>query len=166
LKGTSVTLDDEDSTTFLGRRQEHFKCRASTLLDFTPEAEGQEAGLVLRANEKFHYDLGVTRAGGGRKVSLRLRTQGVSRVAAEKEIPPGPVTLSVQAQVEGYEFLYAMEDGKFLTLGKAPSRDLSTEVAGGFTGVYFGLYACHAGEGPMPPADFDWFEYLPEEGGN
>jgi alpha-N-arabinofuranosidase len=163
LKGTSVTLDEEDSTTFLGRRQEHFKCRASTLLDFTPKAEGQEAGLALRADEKFHYDLGVTRSGGGRKVFLRLRTQGVSRIAAEKDLLPGHVTLCVQAQAEGYEFLYAMDDGKFLTLGKAPARDLSTEVAGGFTGVYFGLYAFHDGKGTMPPADFDWFEYLPGE---
>ena len=163
LKGTTVTLDDMDATTFIGRRQEHFKSRVTTLMDFTPKAEGQEAGLVVRANEKFHYDLGVTQGKAGRQVFLRLHTQGISRIVSQKDIPAGPITLRVQSNEEGYEFFYSTDGQQFHSLGQAPAKEVSTEVSGGFTGVYFGLYASHTGTDAMPPADFDWFEYLPEK---
>lgn len=35
----------------------------------------------------------------------------------------------------------------------------SSEVAGGFAGVYFALYAAGAGEPSQATACFDWFEY-------
>jgi len=40
-------------------------------------------------------------------------------------------------------------------------RYLSSEVAGGFTGVYFGLYATGSGQPASAPAHFDWFDYEP-----
>jgi hypothetical protein len=36
-------------------------------------------------------------------------------------------------------------------------------VAGGFTGVYFGLYATGNGQPASAPAHFDWFDYVPLE---
>jgi beta-xylosidase len=40
-------------------------------------------------------------------------------------------------------------------------RYLSSEVAGGFTGVYVGLYATGNGRPASAPAHFDWFDYEP-----
>ena len=40
-------------------------------------------------------------------------------------------------------------------------RYLSSEVAGGFTGVYFGLYATGNGRPVSAPAHFDWWDYEP-----
>jgi alpha-N-arabinofuranosidase len=40
-------------------------------------------------------------------------------------------------------------------------RYLSSEVAGGFTGVYAGLYATGNGQPASTPAHFDWFDYEP-----
>jgi len=37
---------------------------------------------------------------------------------------------------------------------------LSTEVAGGFTGIFIAMYAYSAAE-TVTPAAFDWFEYEP-----
>ena len=36
LKGTLVSLNEEDSPAFVGRRQEHFKCKVSALIEFNP----------------------------------------------------------------------------------------------------------------------------------
>jgi alpha-N-arabinofuranosidase len=44
-------------------------------------------------------------------------------------------------------------------LGKALTRYLSSEVAGGFTGVYVGLYATGNGQPSSAAARFDWFDY-------
>jgi alpha-N-arabinofuranosidase len=39
------------------------------------------------------------------------------------------------------------------------TRYLSSEVAGGFTGVYLGMFASGNGKISTAPAGFDWFEY-------
>jgi len=44
-------------------------------------------------------------------------------------------------------------------LGKLDTRYLSTEVAGGFTGVMIGLYASSNGKASKAKAYYDWFEY-------
>jgi xylan 1,4-beta-xylosidase len=163
LKGTLVSLNEEGSPAFVGRRQEHFKCKVSALMEFNPREEGQEAGLVVRANEKFHYDLVVSKVNGKRQILLRTCVKGEAKIKNEKELEDGPVTLCVQAKEDQYEFLFGAQGKPLQSLGTAATKDLSTEIAGGFTGVYFGMYATHTSSGPMPPADFDWFEYLPEE---
>jgi xylan 1,4-beta-xylosidase len=48
-------------------------------------------------------------------------------------------------------------------LGEGETRYLSTEVAGGFTGVYLAMYASGNGKPCLGPADFDWFEYAASE---
>jgi alpha-N-arabinofuranosidase len=39
------------------------------------------------------------------------------------------------------------------------NRYLSSEVAGGFTGVYTGMFASGNGKSSLAPAFFDWFDY-------
>ena len=46
-------------------------------------------------------------------------------------------------------------------LGSAPTAPLSTEAAGGFTGVYAGMFAWTSASAAMPAADFDWFDTEP-----
>ena len=59
-----------------------------------------------------------------------------------------------------YEFLCQLEKGPAKKLGAALTCDLSSEKAGGFTGVFIGLYATGNGQKSTRPADFDWFEYV------
>ena len=50
-----------------------------------------------------------------------------------------------------------------MTLLARASKFLATEVAGTFTGVYFGLYATGNGTSSTAPAFVDWFDYEPLE---
>ena len=160
LKGSSTSLSDIGTPAFLGRRQEHLRVRTAAQLDFTPTAEGQAAGMALRMNEGHHYLLQVT-GKEKRRVEVVTRVGGVSTVRTSQPMPPGPITLQVQAYPDRYEFYARPGNRAFYHLGSAPTADLSSETAGGFTGVYIGLVASNAGEGAMPPADFDWFDYQP-----
>jgi alpha-N-arabinofuranosidase len=163
LFGTAVSLDDLGAPAFVGRRQQHLRCRASTRVEFEPTADGQEAGLSVRGNEANHYDLGVLRRGGKCWIRLRLRSGGVTRLGHELPLrSAGPITLSAEATPEYYEFSFAGDDGAKQALGSAPTAPLSSEVAGGFTGVYLGMYAVAADSSETAVADFDWFEYLPD----
>ena len=71
--------------------------------------------------------------------------------------------LSVTASPLAYEFFCQPAKGTAKKLGTALTCDLSSEKAGGFTGVYIGLYATGNGQKSTCPADFDWFEYRPVE---
>lgn len=164
LHGSAVSLDDVGSPTFVGRRQEHLSARASTSLDFTPQAPGQHAGLTLRADELNHYDLAISSVQGRRVLELHTRVAGHTTLVAREPLGEGAVVLGVDARPDRYELWFERDGGARHTLGAAPTRPLSSEQAGGFTGVHLGLFAVSTGAASADaaaasPADFDWFEY-------
>ena len=165
LKGTALSLADIGTPAFVGKRQAHLDMRASTLLDFMPTASGQEAGLALRMNEDNHYQLLVAGTGKGRVIRLVTRVKGVTKLVREAPLAAGKVELSVRASQERYVFGYRAGGREVLDFGSAATAPLSSEDAGGFTGVVIGMVAHAAHAGTVPPADFDWFDYRPAEAG-
>jgi len=158
LHGSGASLDVVSAPAFLGRRQQHLRSRASTSLEFVPQSAAERAGLTLRANEDNHHDLLVTRVGSERRVQLWTRILGKSTLRAERAAAEGPLTLTAEAFPDRYQLSFGDAGGQH-ELGSAPTAALSSESAGGFTGVYFGLFASTASGRAMPAADFDWFEY-------
>jgi alpha-N-arabinofuranosidase len=67
--------------------------------------------------------------------------------------------LAVDADRDNYTFSFGRSEKELATLGQGETRYLSTEVAGGFTGAYFAMYATGNGAPCQGPADFDWFDY-------
>jgi xylan 1,4-beta-xylosidase len=160
LKGSPITLNDADSPAFTGRRQQHFTCTVRTLLEFSPQVEGEEAGLVIVMNEKHHYEIGIALSDGKRCVFVRKRIGDLQAITAHEVISDGAVVLQIEAQPDAYIFSYSMDGKALQVLDTGMTRYLSSEVAGGFTGVYFGLYATGSGKPASVPADFDWFDYI------
>lgn len=161
LYGTGLTLDDTDSPSFVGRRQQHFDCKVSTRLEFKPTIEGEEAGLTVFMNERFHYEIALGHRDGRKKVFLRRRVGSLWKVEAEHDYDFENIILTVQADAKYYTFSYQQPDGENpITLGTGECSLLSTEVAGGYTGVFFGLYATGNGKDLHSPAYFDWFDYM------
>ncbi|TFW15707.1 glycoside hydrolase family 43 protein [Duganella callida] len=163
LKGSSVTMNDIAQPAFIARRQEHMRMRAATQLEFQPAAASEAAGLVLRQNEKNYYELRITGA-PRRRLELVERVQGVTTLKGSAELPAGPVVLQVESWPDHYVFSFGSGSGPFKPVGSLPTAPLSSEAAGGFTGVFIGMYA--EGAKPrqaMPAADFAWFDYQPVE---
>ncbi len=166
LNGSAVTMSDKDSPAFVGRRQTDFNCVASTLLEFDPNSENEEAGLVVRAFDSFHCEIGITQRQSKRQVFFRKVINGkIIEPVQYADVQPGPVILSVRALPLSYEFSCQSSTGAREVLGTALTKDLSQErissAADVFccTGVYFGMYATGNGQKCTRPADFDWFEY-------
>jgi xylan 1,4-beta-xylosidase len=159
LHGSRASLDEIASPAFVGQRQRHHRSRAQTRLEFSPTSAGQRAGLTVRANEENHYDLVLTRVGAEQRIQLWTRVLGRSSLTAEQPLTVGAVELTVEAFPDRYEFAYAEGSSAPRRLGSAGTAPLSSESAGGFTGVYFGMFASTGGTPSMPAADFDWFEY-------
>lgn len=174
LHGSSVTLDDVGSPALLVRRQQHFAVRCRAAVDFHPRRTREEAGLTVRVDENFHYDLAVRLAesagpldhgGLAREAILRRRVRGESRVVGRCGLGPGPLVLQIDATEKTYAFSAGVGD-RLAPLGSLPTKALSAESvdASGsmcFTGVCIGPYAAGGGGRSSVPADFDWFEYAP-----
>jgi len=159
LNGSAVTLNESDSPAFVGRRQQHFDCKISVALDFAPQAENEEAGLTVLMNETHHYEIVIGYGENGRIVFVRRRIGDLTAIVASEVIPDGIIELHIREEAETYQFAYALEGESPKTIASGATRYLTKEVAGGFTGVYIGMYATGNGKKSQTPADFDWFTY-------
>lgn len=163
LRVRPESLADVANPSFVGRRQQHPDFAAFTELDFVPANE-EWAGLALVQNNDFHVLLVST----GQGLHLVKREQGLETVLAEAPAAPGPVRLGFEAHGRWYQASYSVdagnagEPGSWTPLGDPVDGDiLSSQVAGGFTGAYIGLYATANGRASTNHADFAWFEYVP-----
>jgi alpha-N-arabinofuranosidase len=166
LHGQAMGPGAAGSPTWVGRRQQHLAARAATLVDFVPRRDGDEAGISVYMNPTHRYEIGIGRTEGKRRVLVR-QCVGPHLEAVTASAPiegTEPVLLQVDATADEYAFSYAPAQAgapgaATVPLGKALTRYLSSEVAGGFTGVYVGLYATGNGQPSTVPARFDWFDY-------
>ena len=159
LKGTAINFTTTDSPSFIGRRQAAFNLTASAKVNFIPKVENEEAGLVVRADDKNHYDLLITERNGQRVAMIRKTLKDKVVDTTCKELPAtGEVILSITATETTYTFEIKAAHVSAI-LGTASTRDVSNEVVGGFTGVFIGMYASGNGQANTNPADFDWFDF-------
>ncbi|WP_269715468.1 glycoside hydrolase family 43 protein [Caulobacter sp. NIBR2454] len=131
---------------FWGRRQQHTNMTATTTVRFTPEKNGDKAGLLAMQSDEHFYFLGLVRDGGRDVVRLERRSgQAAPVVVASAPVtlaPGAPLDLKVEARGGTYDFSYAAQPGRWTVLAKdADGRILSTKTAGGFVGVLIGPYA-------------------------
>lgn len=154
-------LCDLANPSFVGRRQQHLSFRAATDMTFSPQAEGEVAGLALLQNENYHfrYELGLK--AGQLTLCLIERRNGQEKQLAFVPYASERIQLKVEARGQEYSFYYRADetDKWHLLLGGANGTVLSTDLAGGFTGAYMGMYASSQGAESNCYADFDWFSY-------
>jgi len=93
-----------------------------------------------------------------------MRLGSLSYIAAEQAVDDNKILLKIMGTPSQYSFYFAdPKTQKYSELGKLDTRYLSTEVAGGFTGVMIGLYASSNGKPSEAKAYYDWFEYQANE---
>lgn len=137
LKGTEITLDKADSPTFIGLRQRDFNAIISCDVCIS---EG-EAGITLYMDENHHYDLAICKCENGYEVIERLNIGDIKSVEKSVYLAScNNASLVIHASNSQYSF-YIKSEGKEILIGTAQTKYLSSEVAGGFTGVIIGLYA-------------------------
>lgn len=159
LTGSEQTIENQKSSTFIGRRLQDMYFTASTQIEFNPEKANEEAGIILH-NNGAHFDLLVRQSKGKRVVVCRLRFGSVIHESDEIVLKPGPVKLAIKGVRSDFIFLCSQGNDPFTEIQKVNSKFLSSETIGGFTGVFVGLYATGNGKPSGVSADYDWFEYI------
>ncbi|MNI28231.1 Beta-xylosidase [compost metagenome] len=159
LHGNNTSLDEKGSPAFVGRRLCHFNCKIEAMMEYEPLSDGEEAGLTIYMNERFHYDLAV-KTTKGRKIVVFRKTVGSLKVEESRDCPNGPIVLQIQAHPKKFVASIRTSESEMMDIGWGETHFLSTEVAGGFTGVYVAMYATSK-TGTSAPVSFDWFDYEP-----
>jgi len=160
ISASPFTLDEAEAVSFVGRRQTEHDFTATTLLEFQSSGENEEAGMTLIQNNTHHYDLLLKKSGKQNIVQLRLRLGSLSYIVAEQAVDDNKILMQIKGNPGQYTFYIANpKNQQYTELGKLDTRYLSTEVAGGFTGVMIGLYASSNGKPSKAKAYYDWFEY-------
>lgn len=162
LRLKSERLTEELNPSFVGRRQQHMNFVASTLMDFTPKSQNETAGIVIYQSPSFHYRMEVGMNGDARNV-IRLTEcrNGEEKIVGEQVIESGQIYLQISAVGQSLKFSY-MKDGWSdwrILADNIDGRILNRNTAGGFTGVYLGMYASGNGTDSKNKALFDYFEY-------
>lgn len=159
LKGAAATLSTQATSSFIGKRVNDLNYTATTRLEFDPQEENEEAGIIL-LNNGTHFDLMVINEDGQRYLQAKLQFGRVTHTSEKVKLEPGPVDLRIKGETLTYAFEFSQNDSDFKEIEKIESRYLSTETVGGFTGVYIGFNATGNGETSKSNADYDWFEYI------
>lgn len=163
LKLKPETMTESVNPSFVGRRQQHIRFAARTMLDFAPKTDKEVAGLILLQNTDYQYRAEYTRNGTGHVVRLIQRVEGKDQTLAEHVLDRaegGILYLRVEAIGQDYSFYFATQAESWMPLFEhADGTILSVDVAGGFSGTYIGLFATSNGETSENVADFDYFEY-------
>lgn len=158
LKGCATTIDEAKSPTFIAMRQKDFVGRIECKLKLDATATGGEAGLTLYQTELEHYDIAIRRTESGNAVVVKLHIGEAKFLHSVTPIAGDSAEVIIDSTSLWYTFKLR-ENGEERELAKAQARYLSTEVAGGFTGVMIGLYA----QGDVTGCFTDYrYEYVPE----
>lgn len=160
LKPTTVGLEEWASPTFVARRQQDIFFRLDTQLEFKDAKSGDRAGVTVYMDHEAHYDLTIEPNEKGEYiVALRYRLGSMYHTEKVVALPSNSAVLRVEGTDYHYKFAYSVDGTNYEPLGEMNTRYLSSETAGGFTGVVFGLYATTELKNSRAEARFDYFDY-------
>jgi len=141
IKSTEHTLDTNAGIpSFICLHQKEFNME----LLCGVKTNGGEAGISVYMDENHHYDLALVKNSETYKVILKLNIGDIKYEKTAITVSGNEAQLKIVSDAMNYKF-YCTVDGKETMLGAAQTRYLSSEVAGGFTGVVLGLYSQYGG---------------------
>lgn len=150
---------------FIGKRQQHLICKASTELSFTAKAENEKAGLLIYQSEYNFYYLCKSVVGGKPVLQVYKGDKENKNMLLVKQVflDETKVYLQIRALKQTYSCYYSTNAKDWqLLAGDLDGRFLSTKVAGGFVGSLFALYATSSGLPSKNMAHFKWLDYQGE----
>jgi alpha-N-arabinofuranosidase len=152
-------LSFAQTTAFVGRRQTEWNTVSTVRMEFAPTTDGEMAGLTVFMSPQYHYDVCKVRRDGKIYVQLVKQVSDMHEVTREVEVGDGPLRLRVESTAENYKFSFAPESGAWVELGSGDERQIASEIANVWSGMYIGMFAVSPAPATAPAADFDSFEY-------
>ncbi len=164
MKLKPETCMETGNPAFLGKRQQHMFCSASTSLHFLPKAENEKAGLMIFQGEHNFYFICKSIKENKNVIQLFKGDKAANQMVLLTELPLSNPSADLQLQIEAkgglYDFKYREGGIEWKILKKdVDGKYLSTQAAGGFIGSLFALYATSSGQSSDNQASFKCIDY-------
>ncbi|TDE17324.1 glycoside hydrolase family 43 protein [Dyadobacter psychrotolerans] len=163
MKLKPETILEMGNPSFIGKRQQHLYCTTEVEIAFSAKSEHEKAGLTIFQDESHFYFIGKSVEKG--KPVIQLYKSGANKKSMEllSQVPLAdaskPVKLRITANGDMYSFYFSTASSWELIKDKVDAKFLSTQVAGGFIGCMFGMYATSSGEQTSNSASFKYLKY-------
>lgn len=158
LHVSESSLLQNDRPTFVGHRQQYDTLSISTEVDASALKPGAEAGLAVYQIHDGCYRFYVTRDKEGTHVWLAFQVKNLTGNREVFVTKDSCVKLVITSDGIDYRFVFSAAGQQTVNLVEAGALScpmLSSEVAGGFTGVVIGMYATGKTDGGY--ADFKYY---------
>ncbi len=148
MNAENRSIKDVCNPAFLGIRQQHLIFEADTQLEFSPQNDNDLAGMVCFQNENYNFISGKTLIQGKQMIVLEKNTgkkEVLGTIPVPENLRQNPFSLKVKGMGGLCSFYVSFEKDKWLAIAEnVDATNLSTQVAGGFTGTMIGMYATSA----------------------
>lgn len=142
LKGSSVTLDEWDSPTWIGIRQKDFCTQTTAVVSLENPMQGARAGISAYYSDSYHYEIYLKKEGESIYVCLGKHVHDIIVETARAAIPSGEnVSLRITSDPTYYRFAYSLNGDTWTELGSGLVVGLCTEATRimTFTGTYLAI---------------------------
>jgi alpha-N-arabinofuranosidase len=156
------TVMELGNPSFIGKRQQHLNCETEVAVAFSAKGDNEKAGLIIFQDENHFYYVCKSVDQGKAVVQLfKSNKEGKAmELLTQANITSEKVLLRIDAKGDQYSFRYAEKPNAWVLLkDKVDGKFLSTQVAGGFIGCVFGMYATSSGEETTSSASFSYLRY-------
>jgi alpha-N-arabinofuranosidase len=163
LYGTQESLNSPEYPTFIGRPLQNINFSATTNLRLNGNNTGDKAGLSLFMDANSHYDISIRQnLNGKNEVVVEYWLGELHHIECAIELSSNKCALRVSGNEGYYTFYYSENNRDYRQLAKMDVKYLSSETAGGFTGIMIGLFAESTKASSKSFGEFYSFEYEQE----
>lgn len=162
INARTTSIDEVGNPSFIGRRLQHAKAEFSTSVSLQKGNEKRrkkemEAGIVAFQNEESFYKMVIEQIDKKYYLLVSSANQEFAREELSTYKPGQKINLKMQMLEDKFICSYSFDDTNWVEVGGVlDGKYLSTKIAGGYIGAYFGLYTYS--KSPAK-ARFDWVKY-------
>lgn len=156
------TIAEKVNPSFIGMRMEDMQFSASAKMEFAPDADNEEAGIMVERDRNYYlkFTLSVQNGKPVLKVMLKNGPATNEVLLASAEVNSTKLKLKISAHGLVYGFSYSINGRDWVTVKDQVDCSSNGFVAGGkWTGSFVGMYVSANGQPGKNHADFDWFDY-------
>ena len=153
-------IENRKRFSFIGFRQKESDFEFKIKMNFTPEKDKVESGMIHYQKEWNYLTNTVFRSNKKFYLEQKLKEKGKKVITLEKTLLKdydGNIILKVESKKDKHDFYYSLDNG--LNFIFFTSMDAIKILDRNYTGALLGLYSTSNGKVSQDYADYDWIRY-------
>ncbi len=130
--------DSTGAPTMMLIRQPDIDCTVSAEAEFSPQFDGDEAGMTVYISNTGYYTFSKLRQRGKNYIVIAKNDTKFKPIY--REVSDGKLTFRIESSKKNYDFYYAVNGNSYIRAGQVPVLT-SSDAGKCFTGTLIGVFA-------------------------